>query len=112
MKIFSVEVFADDKSFEVLNETYDGQLLRHAQEKDFGVEWLSHKMSVKVVENMDEALAHIAKFSSKHSEAIVAEDADVVDRFLNEVDAACVYANASTAFSDGGEFGLGSRNWN
>ncbi len=65
-------------------------------------------MSVKTVGNLDEALDHIHRYSSKHSEAIVAEDAEVLDRFLNRVDAAAVYANTSTAFTDGAQFGMGA----
>jgi glutamate-5-semialdehyde dehydrogenase len=61
-----------------------------------------------VVSDLDQALEHIARYSSGHSEAIVAEDAEVIDRFLNCVDAAAVYANASTAFTDGGQFGMGA----
>ena len=66
------------------------------------------KMSVKTVGGLDEALEHIARYSSKHSEAIVAEDSNVVDAFLKNVDAAVVYANTSTAFTDGAQFGLGA----
>ncbi len=66
------------------------------------------KMSIKTVKNLDEALNHIAQYSSKHSEAIVAEDANAMARFLQEVDAAVVYTNTSTAFTDGGQFGLGA----
>jgi glutamate-5-semialdehyde dehydrogenase len=65
-------------------------------------------MSVKIVGSVDEALDHIARYSSKHSEAVVAEDESVLERFLSSVDAACVYANASTAFTDGAQFGLGA----
>ncbi|MEQ8552624.1 MAG: glutamate-5-semialdehyde dehydrogenase [Cyclobacteriaceae bacterium] len=105
---FSVELFADTRSSDVLKGHYDHKLLHLAKPEDFGIEWLSHKMSIKVVSDLEEALNHIAMFSSKHSEAIVAEDEQVLETFLNRVDAACVYANASTAFSDGGEFGLGA----
>ena len=66
------------------------------------------RMSVKTVDNLDEALEHIHRYSSKHSEAIMAENARVIERFLNEVDAAAVYANTSTAFTDGGQFGMGA----
>ncbi len=105
---FRVEVYADERSFESLASSYDSSLLKKASQEDFGIEWLSHKMSIKTVSNLEEAFAHIAKYSSKHSEAVVAEDREVIDAFLKRVDAACVYANASTAFSDGGEFGLGA----
>ena len=105
---FSVEIYADGPSYNSLVKHYSGALLKKATESDFGVEWLSHKMSIKVVNSFQEALDHIAIFSSKHSEAIVAEDPQVINAFLQQVDAACVYANASTAFSDGAEFGLGA----
>lgn len=104
---YSVEIFADDASFNTL-QSLDYPLLQHATPEDFGREFLDLKCSVKVVENIDEALSHIQLFSSKHSEAIIAEDAHTFERFLNEVDAAAVYANASTRFTDGGVFGLGA----
>jgi glutamate-5-semialdehyde dehydrogenase len=65
-------------------------------------------MSVKTVDGLDQALDHIHRYSSKHSEAVMAEDPAVIERFLNEVDAAAVYANTSTAFTDGGQFGMGA----
>ena len=102
-----VEVFADEESFDVLDGRYDGALNR-AEEKHFGQEFLSLRMSIKTVSGLDEALEHIHRFSSKHSEAIVAEDPGVIEKFLNRVDAAAVYANTSTAFTDGGQFGMGA----
>lgn len=103
-----VEIYADEKSYSVLNGKYPSDLLQRAKAEDFGVEWLSYKMSVRIVSDLEEALDHIATYSSKHSEAIVAEEQQIIDQFLMKVDAACVYANASTAFSDGAEFGLGA----
>jgi glutamate-5-semialdehyde dehydrogenase len=79
-----------------------------ATDEDWGKEYLSLKAAIKVVDSLDEALVHIEKYGSGHSEAIVAEDHSAAMRFLNEVDAACVYANASTRFTDGGQFGLGA----
>lgn len=79
-----------------------------ATEEDWGREYLALEMSVKVVANEDEAIAHINRYGTMHSEAIVAEDTDACGRFLDEVDASAVYANASTRFTDGGEFGLGA----
>ncbi len=102
------EVFADERAFAVLQEHYPPDLLVPALEEHFGTEFLSMKMSVKTVDNLGEALDHIARYSSKHSEAILAEDAETVGKFLRSVDAAVVYANASTAFTDGGEFGFGA----
>ena len=79
-----------------------------ATEEDWGREYLALEMSVKVVANEDEAIAHINRYGTMHSEAIVAEDEDACERFLDAVDASAVYANASTRFTDGGEFGLGA----
>ena len=79
-----------------------------AIDEDWGKEYLSLKAAIKVVNSLDEALEHIEKYGSGHSEAIVTEDDSAAKRFLNEVDAACVYANASTRFTDGGQFGLGA----
>jgi glutamate-5-semialdehyde dehydrogenase len=104
---YNVEVFADDKSYPVF-ERCKYKLLQHATEEDFGKEWLDFKLSVKTVENIDEALEHIENYSSRHSEAIVTENNELAERFLNEVDAASVYHNASTRFTDGEEFGLGA----
>ncbi|MEM7101879.1 MAG: glutamate-5-semialdehyde dehydrogenase [Bacteroidota bacterium] len=101
-------IYADEPSFEVLSPIYPDHLLHKAKPKDFGTEFLSMKMSIKTVDSLDQALDHIAAYSSKHSEAIVAEDKKTITRFLNEVDAAVVYANTSTAFTDGAQFGLGA----
>jgi glutamate-5-semialdehyde dehydrogenase len=84
------------------------KLLVPATDEDWGREYLSLKAAVKVVDSLDEALEHIEKYGSGHSEAIVTEARSAAARFLNEVDAACVYANASTRFTDGGQFGLGA----
>jgi len=104
---FKVEVFADKEAYEALDGNYAG-VLQHATEQHFGQEFLSLRMSVKTVGGLAEALEHIHRYSSKHSEAIVAEDPAVIEDFLNRVDAAAVYANASTAFTDGGQFGMGA----
>jgi glutamate-5-semialdehyde dehydrogenase len=102
-----VEVFADKDAYAVLQGQYAGPL-NPAREEHFGQEFLALKLSIKTVSGLDEALDHIARHSSKHSEAVVAEDPAVIERFLREVDAAAVYANASTAFTDGGQFGMGA----
>ena len=103
----AVEVFADDDAFEVLNGKYAGTLQR-ASDEHFGTEFLSLKMSIKTVSGLTEALEHIHHYSSKHSEAIVAEDPAIIEQFLNSVDAAAVYSNTSTAFTDGAQFGMGA----
>ena len=79
-----------------------------AKEEDFYIEYLENILNIKVVENLNEAIEHISKHGSGHSEAILSENYTAINKFLNEVDAACVYANASTRFTDGGEFGLGA----
>jgi glutamate-5-semialdehyde dehydrogenase len=104
----SVLIYADPLSYEVLRQIYPEELLSPAQEEHYGTEFLSMTLSVKTVADLQEALEHIAKHSSKHSEAIIAEDEATVDLFLKSVDAAAVYANASTAFTDGGQFGMGA----
>ncbi|WP_428667458.1 glutamate-5-semialdehyde dehydrogenase [Runella sp.] len=104
---WNVEVFADDESYPIFEEIRY-PMLQHAQPQDFGREFLDYKMAVKIVDGLGEALSHIQHYSSRHSEAIVSENQEAIDRFLNEVDAAAVYANASTRFTDGGVFGLGA----
>lgn len=104
---FNVEVFADEKSYAIL-KTAGYQNLQHAAPENFGMEYLDQKCSIKVLNGISEALEHIQEFSSKHSEAIVTNNTELGDRFLQEVDAAAVYVNASTRFTDGGVFGLGA----
>lgn len=104
---WNVEVFADDASYAIFKE--DGYpMLQRAEEEDFGREFLDYKCSVKVVNGLDEALEHIRAHSSRHSEAIISKDEAKIERFLREVDAAAVYANASTRFTDGAVFALGA----
>lgn len=104
---YKAEVFADEKAENVLRGHYTG-ILHLATNEDFGQEFLSMKLSVKTVSSLDEALEHISLYSSRHSEAIVSEDHASINLFLKSVDAAVVYANSSTAFTDGGEFGMGA----
>jgi glutamate-5-semialdehyde dehydrogenase len=103
----SVEVFADESAYGALENQYAASL-QPAADEHFGTEFLSLKMSIKTVSGLDEALEHIHRFSSKHSEAVVAENPQIIEQFLNDVDAAAVYANTSTAFTDGGQFGMGA----
>lgn len=103
-----VDLFADEQAYDKLESNYPAQLLHQAEPEHFGTEFLSLKLAVKTVDSLDEALDHIAQYSSKHSEAIISENADNIQTFLNIVDAAAVYANASTAFTDGAQFGLGA----
>lgn len=103
-----VTIYADEQAYKELVGKYPENLLHHAKEEHFGTEFLSMTLSLKVVADIEEALEHISKYSSKHSEAIIAEDEKSIDHFLRAVDAAAVYANASTAFTDGAQFGLGA----
>jgi glutamate-5-semialdehyde dehydrogenase len=100
-----VEVFADGKAYKLLNGYPH---LQKAAPEDFDREFLSLKCAIKVVKNIDEALEHISEHSTKHSEAIVSNNKKHCARFLQEVDAATVYTNASTRFTDGEEMGLGA----
>ena len=107
-QIHQCEVFADAEAYAALYGYYPGHLLHIAQAEHFGTEFLSMKCSIKTVGNLEEALDHIDNYSSKHSEAIVAEDITAQQHFLKRVDAAVVYANVSTAFTDGAQFGMGA----
>lgn len=103
-----VIIYADKKAYKALDGKYPSELLEHATEESFGTEFLSYKMAIKTVADLDEALDHIATYSSKHSEAIVSENKDALEIFRKSVDAAAVYCNVSTAFTDGAQFGLGA----
>jgi glutamate-5-semialdehyde dehydrogenase len=103
-----VEIYADETAFMILEGHYPEDLLKHAKPEHFGTEFLSMKLAIKVVESFDGALDHIAEYSSKHSEAIISENKARIKTFLSQVDAAAVYVNASTAFTDGAQFGLGA----
>ncbi len=103
-----VLIYADQPAYEVLKDNYPKELLKPAGPESFGTEFLSYHMSVKSVSNLEEALEHISRYSSKHSEAIISENAANLEIFLNQVDAAAVYANAATSFTDGAQFGLGA----
>lgn len=104
----NVILYADDASFAALDGHYPASLLKHADEHSYGTEFLDYKMAIRTVASIDEALAHIAKYTSHHSEAIITENEAAARRFTSEVDAACVYVNVSTAFTDGGQFGFGA----
>ena len=104
----NVIIYADEPAFSVLKGHYPQNLLQKATEESFGIEFLDYKMSIKTVENIQEALEHIARYSSQHSESIISEDPVNIALFEKMVDAACVYANVSTAFTDGAQFGLGA----
>jgi len=100
-----VEMRCNEQALKILSPDFS---VVPASDSDWGKEFLALIAAVKVVDSLDEALEHIARYSSGHSEAIITEDYSAAQRFLEEVDAACVYANASTRFTDGGQFGLGT----
>lgn len=104
----NVLIYADPKAYGALARKYPESLLQPATDDSFGTEFLDYKMAVKTVNSFEEALAHIARYSSKHSESIITENESHKQRFAHEVDAACVYTNVSTAFTDGGQFGFGA----
>lgn len=104
----NVIIYADEKAYEALSSAYPAELLCAATPESFGTEFLDYKMSIRTAASIVEALAHIHKYSSKHSESIVSEDPQAVAMFQKVVDAACVYANVSTAFTDGAQFGFGA----
>jgi glutamate-5-semialdehyde dehydrogenase len=103
-----VVIYADDKAYDALNGKYPSALLQRADSESYGTEFLSYKMAVKTVVSLKEAIDHISEFGSKHSEAIISENKSNIRLFYDSVDASSIYSNASTAFTDGSEFGLGA----
>ena len=101
-----VMIFADEDSYAALEGRYP--YLNHAVDEDFGREWLDYKMSIATVDGLRDGIEFVSNHTSHHSEAIIAEDEAAQNAFLKEIDAACVYVNASTAFTDGGQFGFGA----
>lgn len=104
----NVLIYADEPALASLQGSYPTELLKPASETTYGTEFQSYTMAVKTVASINEALKHIRKFGSGHSECIIAEDTDAAELFLKSVDAACVYHNAPTSFTDGAQFGLGA----
>lgn len=104
----NVIIFADDEAYEVMKNFYPKELLLHADESTFGIEFLDYKMAIKVVDGIEEATEHISKYGSGHSECIITENKEAASYFQRAVDAACVYVNVPTSFTDGAEFGLGA----
>lgn len=103
-----VLIFADEDAYGSLENNYPAELLMRADQAHFGTEFLDYKMAIKTVQNIDEAIGHISDHGSKHSETIIAENKMQIDQFIRRVDAAVVYSNVSTAFTDGAQFGLGA----
>lgn len=108
MKDRNVVIYADPDAYYALSGHYPATLLKEAVSESFGTEFLDYKMSVRTVSFLDEALDHIARYSSKHSEAIISDSEETIRLFQQSVDAACVYINVSTAFTDGAQFGFGA----
>ena len=106
-KVHEVEFRADERALKIL-QACDGNLAVAAREEDFGTEYLDYVMSVKIINDLDEAIDHINRYSSRHSESIVTKDYFNAQKFQEEIDAAAVYVNASTRFTDGFVFGLGA----
>ena len=103
-----VLIYADDAAFNALNGSYPATLLQHAEAEHFGKEHLDYKLTIRTVPSIEEALEHISQYSSHHSECIISEDKAAIHVFFQQADAACVYANVSTAFTDGAQFGFGA----
>lgn len=104
----NVIIFADEPAYAALDGHYPQQLLSHASDTSFGTEFLDYKMAVKTVGSQDDAIRHITKYGSGHSESIISENEENCMKFIAGVDAACVYTNAPTSFTDGAQFGLGA----
>jgi glutamate-5-semialdehyde dehydrogenase len=102
-KAHNVRIYGCSRTADILGDT-----VLPATDTEYATEFLDYAISVKVVDNIDEAISHIRKFGTKHSECIVTESYTNAVKFQKEVDAAAVYVNASTRFTDGGEFGLGA----
>ena len=108
LALAEVELFADEESYEALSGYYPTSLLLKASSGAFGQEFLSYKMAIKTVASLQESINHIRCHTSGHSEAIVTENNEAAEQFLHNIDTAVIYINASTAFTDGGEFGMGA----
>lgn len=108
LKEHDVTIYADERAYDALKGHYPAEYLNHAKEEDFGKEFLSYAMAVKTIDEIEDALIHIATYGSGHSEAIVTQNQSAADIFCRAVDAACVYVNAPTSFTDGAQFGLGA----
>ena len=103
-----VLIYADEPALKALTGHYPSALLKSSTHDNYGTEFLDYKMSIKTVDSFEDARRHIACYSSKHSECIVSESESAIHAFLHHIDAACVYANVSTAFTDGAQFGFGA----
>ena len=103
-----VTLYADAPAYQLLDGQYPAILLHPATDESFGTEFMDYKMAIRTVSSLEEALAHIDRYGSGHSEAIITANEETARRFQQHVDAACVYWNAPTSFTDGAQFGLGA----
>ena len=103
-----VMIYADERAFTALYGKYPEELLKHATAESFGTEYMDYKMAIRTVDSVEEALKHIQQYGSGHSEAIITNNKGTAHLFEQRVDAACVYVNAPTSFTDGAQFGLGA----
>ena len=104
----NVKIYADEAAYAALSGNYNDELLFHATEESFGTEFMSYSMAIKTVDSLEAAICHITKNGSGHSECIITENKEAASAFQTQVDAACVYVNAPTSFTDGAQFGLGA----
>lgn len=104
----NVVIYADNEAYNILSCNYPAQLLEKADDSSFGTEFMDYKMAVKTVGSLDDAIEHISRYGSGHSECIITDDKAAARKFQQMVDAACVYWNAPTSFTDGAQFGLGA----
>ena len=108
LKESNVLIYADEPAREILNGNYPTDLLKPSTEESYGTEFQSYTMAIKTVASVDEAIRHIRHFGSGHSECVITENRATADKFMAQVDAACVYHNVPTSFTDGAQFGLGA----
>ena len=108
LKASNVLIYADEPALAVLQGNYPAELLKPSTEESYGTEFQAYTMAIKTVASADEAIRHIRRFGSGHSECIITENRATADQFMVQVDAACVYHNVPTSFTDGAQFGLGA----
>ena len=108
LSISNVIIYADDAAYSALTGNYPHELLKHATPESYGTEFMDYALALKTVPSLDAAISHISEYGSGHSECIITENAENAEKFQTQVDAACVYVNAPTSFTDGGQFGLGA----
>ena len=106
--ISNVVIYADEQAFDALQGKYPAELLHHATAESFGTEFMDYVMAIRTVPTLEAAIKHISIYGSGHSECIITENTQAAKKFQSQVDAACVYVNAPTSFTDGAQFGLGA----